>query len=143
VTSKLTRRGGAPERRRAADVALSPLKQLAPIAASRMVLQEIDRLAAGRLDFASETTLSGLSYAQRLRAWKRSGYLVEVVYLRLRSTQLALRRIAARVRQGAMTCSGVTLFEDSQGAGRILSEYIGLGLIAWVRTTIPGVHRGS
>lgn len=80
---------------------LSPLKpQLAAIAAARMVLREIDRLAAERLDFGFETTLSGLSYAQRVRAWKRSGYLVEIVYLRLRSTQLALRRIAARVRQG-------------------------------------------
>lgn len=80
---------------------LSPLKpQLAAIAAARMVLREIDRLAAERLDFGFETTLSGLSYARRVRAWKRSGYLVEIVYLQLRSTQLALRRIAARVRQG-------------------------------------------
>ena len=80
---------------------LSPLKpQLAAIAAARMVLREIDRLAAERSDFAFETTLSGLNYARRFRVWKRSGYLVEIVYLRLRSTQLALRRIAARVRQG-------------------------------------------
>ena len=80
---------------------LSPLKpQLAAMAAARMVLREIDRLAAERSDFAFESTLSGLSYARRLRAWRRSGYLVEIVYLRLRSTQLALRRIAARVRQG-------------------------------------------
>ena len=80
---------------------LSPLKpQLAAMAAARVVLREIDRLAAERSDFAFETTLSGLSYARRLRAWRRSGYLVEIVYLRLRSTRLALRRIAARVRQG-------------------------------------------
>lgn len=35
-----------------------------------------------------------------LIAGGRSGYLVEIVYLRLRSSRLALRRIAARVRQG-------------------------------------------
>jgi len=80
---------------------LSPLKpQLAAIAAARIVLGEIDRLAAQRVDFAFETTLSGLNYARRLRGWKRAGYRVEIVYLRLRSIQLALRRIAARVRQG-------------------------------------------
>jgi predicted ABC-type ATPase len=80
---------------------LSPLKpELAAIAAARVVLREIDRLAAERLDFAFETTLSGLMYARHLRAWKQAGYRIEIVYLRLTSTQLALRRIAARVRQG-------------------------------------------
>ena len=41
---------------------LSPLKpELAAIAAARMVLREIDRLAAERMDFAFETTFSGLT----------------------------------------------------------------------------------
>src|SRR5205807_1631050 len=80
---------------------LSPLKpELAAIAAARMVLREIDRLAAERTDFAFETTFSGLTYMRRLQAWKQAGYRIEMVYLRLRSVQLALRRIAARVRQG-------------------------------------------
>jgi predicted ABC-type ATPase len=80
---------------------LSPLKpELAAIAAARMVLREIDRLAATRADFAFETTFSGLAYVRRLQSWKRSGYRIEIVYLRLRSTRLALRRITARVRQG-------------------------------------------
>jgi predicted ABC-type ATPase len=80
---------------------LSPLKpELAAIAAARVVLREIDRLAAVRADFAFETTLSGLTYVRRLQRWKRAGYRIEIVYLRLRSIQLALRRIAARVRQG-------------------------------------------
>jgi predicted ABC-type ATPase len=52
------------------------------------------------MDFAFETTLSGLTYERRLQSWKEAGYRIEIVYLRLRSTQLALRRIAARVRQG-------------------------------------------
>lgn len=82
-------------------IGLSPLKpELAAIAAARMVLREIDRLASERSDFAFETTLSGLSYARHLQEWKQAGYRIEIVYLRLRSTQLALRRIAARVRQG-------------------------------------------
>lgn len=80
---------------------LSPLKpELAAIAAARMVLREIDRLAAERADFAFETTFSGLTYVHRLQAWKQAGYRIEMVYLRLRSVQLALRRIAVRVRQG-------------------------------------------
>jgi predicted ABC-type ATPase len=48
---------------------LSPLKpQLAAIRAGRLVLQEIDRLAEARVDFAFETTFSGLGYVRRMRA---------------------------------------------------------------------------
>lgn len=46
---------------------LSPLEpELAAIAAARIVLQEIDRLAAERQDFAFETTCSGMGYVRRL-----------------------------------------------------------------------------
>jgi predicted ABC-type ATPase len=51
-------------------------------------LAEIDRLARARADFAFESTLSGRTYVRRLE------------YLKLKSPQLALRRVAARVRQG-------------------------------------------
>jgi predicted ABC-type ATPase len=80
---------------------LSPLKpELASIAAARTVLTEIDRLAKARADFAFESTLSGRTYVRRLESWRREGYRVEIVYLKLKSPQLALRRVAARVRQG-------------------------------------------
>jgi predicted ABC-type ATPase len=80
---------------------LSPLKpELASIAAARTVLAEIDRLATARADFAFESTLSGRTYVLRLESWRRAGYRVEIVYLKLKSPQLALRRVAARVRQG-------------------------------------------
>ena len=35
-----------------------------------------------------------------MKAWKQAGYRIEIVYLRLDSVDLALRRIAARVLQG-------------------------------------------
>ena len=44
--------------------------------------------------------MSGLVYLGHLRRWKSAGYRVEIVFLRLHSPQLALRRIASRVRQG-------------------------------------------
>ncbi len=80
---------------------LSPLRpEFAAIRAGRLVLHEVDQLAAKRVDFAFETTLSGLGYVRRIRAWKRAGYRIEIVYLKLQSSRLALRRIAARVREG-------------------------------------------
>src|SRR5581483_8877207 len=80
---------------------LSPFQpQMAAIRAGRLLLDEIDRLAATRADFAVESTLSGLSFLSRLKDWKASGYRVEIIYLSLSSTDVALRRIAQRVQQG-------------------------------------------
>jgi predicted ABC-type ATPase len=80
---------------------LSPLRpEVAAVAAGRLFLKELDRLAKARLDFAFESTLSGLVYLSRLKRWKAAGYRIEIVYLRLSSPRLALRRIAARVKQG-------------------------------------------
>jgi predicted ABC-type ATPase len=80
---------------------LSPLRpELAALSGGRLFLAELDRLARARADFAFETTLSGRVYLNRLKRWKAAGYRIEITYLRLPSPQLALRRIAARVRQG-------------------------------------------
>ncbi len=80
---------------------LSPLRpELASLAGGRLLFTELDRLAKARADFAVETTLSGLVYLGRLKRWKVAGYRIEIIFLRLPSTQLALRRIAARVKQG-------------------------------------------
>jgi len=80
---------------------LSPLRpELAAIAAGRLFLKELDRLAAERKDFAFESTLSGTSYVTRLERWKKAGYRIEIIYLTLPSVEIALSRIAARVRQG-------------------------------------------
>jgi predicted ABC-type ATPase len=64
------------------------------------VLTELTRLAKARKDFAFESTLSGRTYLRVLSRWKTAGYRIEMVFLSLPSAQLALQRIAARVRQG-------------------------------------------
>ncbi len=43
----------------------------AAIAAGRLLVKEVTRLAAARTDFAFESTLSGLGYAGHLAAWKK------------------------------------------------------------------------
>ena len=80
---------------------LSPLRpEMAAIAAGRLFLKELDRLARSRKDFAFETTLSGVAYVARLNKWKMSGYRIEIIYLKLPNPAIGLDRIAARVRQG-------------------------------------------
>jgi len=65
-----------------------------------LFLRELDRLAGSIEDFAFESTLSGLTYMNRLKRWKATGRRIEIAYLRISSPHLALRRIAARVKQG-------------------------------------------
>ena len=53
---------------------LSPLRPaLAARAAGRLFLQELDRFAAERAEFAFESTLSGMGYVSRLKRWKKRG----------------------------------------------------------------------
>ena len=73
---------------------------MAALTAGRVFLAELDRLARSRTSFAFETTLSGRIYAARLQKWKASGFRIEIVYLKVSAPELALKRIAARVRQG-------------------------------------------
>jgi predicted ABC-type ATPase len=80
---------------------LSPLRpEMAALAAGRLFLTELDRLAGSRRDFAFESTLSGVAYVARLHKWKTAGYRIEIIYLKLPSPGIGLDRIVARVRQG-------------------------------------------
>jgi predicted ABC-type ATPase len=85
---------------------ISPLRpELAAVTAGRVVLRELDRLVEAKAEFAFESTLSGLRYAKRIQDWKTQGYIIEIAYLRLASPQLALSRVAARVKQGGHSVS--------------------------------------
>ena len=80
---------------------LSPLDpSLIELKAGRLFLQELKRLAQAKIHFAFETTLSGHSYLPLLHRWKLEGYRIEMIYLRLKSSLLALERVADRVKQG-------------------------------------------
>jgi predicted ABC-type ATPase len=80
---------------------LSPLKpERAARAAGRLLLQEMDRLSGARESFALESTLSGLTYLDRMQRLKQLGYRIEIIFLRLKSPELAIKRIAHRVKQG-------------------------------------------
>lgn len=80
---------------------LSPFSpELAAFKAGRLMLQEMDEHAARGDSFAFETTLSGRVYAHRMQLWQQQGYLVSLYFLKLQSPELAIARVAERVRQG-------------------------------------------
>ena len=68
--------------------------------AGRVMLQHLHELAAARKSFAFETTLSGRAYAPWLAGLVRDGYAVHLFYYWLRSHEMAIRRVADRVRAG-------------------------------------------
>lgn len=69
-------------------------------AAGRVMLARLDHLARAREDFAFETTLAGRSYLRWLDGLRASGYRAHLVFLALPSAELALARVAERVRKG-------------------------------------------
>jgi predicted ABC-type ATPase len=68
--------------------------------ASRVMLERLRALAARGANFGFETTLAGRSYAPWLRKLRGSGYAIHLVYFWLRSVDLAVARVALRVRAG-------------------------------------------
>lgn len=70
------------------------------IAAGREMLKRVDALASAASDFMYETTLATRLYAARWRNWKRNGYRVELVYLKLPDADMSVARVARRVAEG-------------------------------------------
>ena len=82
-------------------------KSLAPfhpetayITASRYMLKKLRYLVTRREDFCIETTLATRSLLKTVRMAQDQGYFVTVVYLWLRSPDIAVKRVAARVEAG-------------------------------------------
>ena len=72
----------------------------AALEACRIMLARLDSLEAQRKSFAFESTLSSHALARRLARLKDLGYGVHIVYLWLPTVDLALARVADRVRAG-------------------------------------------
>src|SRR5262249_30561029 len=70
------------------------------LAAGRLALNEIRRLASERADFAFETTLSGRTYEPMLREFREAGYSLQLYYLGLPAVNPALARVRDRVQHG-------------------------------------------
>lgn len=80
---------------------LSPFApELAAFKAGRLMLQAITDHVVHNDSFAFETTLAGLSYARQIPRWQAVGYVVELFFLSLPSADMAVERVAERVRQG-------------------------------------------
>ena len=70
------------------------------VAAGRVMLARVRALAAQRASFAFETTLASRHFAPWLQALQAQGYRVHLAFLSLPTVEMAVARVAARVRNG-------------------------------------------
>ena len=68
--------------------------------AGRIMLKRLHDLAAAKVSFAFESTLSSRTFALFLTRCKAQGYKVQIFYVALPSAELAVNRVALRVKLG-------------------------------------------
>jgi len=87
-----------------ADAIASGLSAFRPesvaMAAGRLMRGRMRQLAEQGVSFAFETTLASRSLAPWLAGLKERGYRIHLLFLRLESADLAVSRVAERVRMG-------------------------------------------
>ncbi len=87
-----------------ADLIADGLSPFAPeraaIRAGRIMLELIADHVRRRESFAFETTLAARNYAHSIPKWRAQGYVVILYFLALPSAEVAIARVAERVRQG-------------------------------------------
>ena len=87
-----------------ADLIAAGLSPFAPesqaIRASELLLKRIDELVSARSTFSFETTLAARSYHGSVIQWRRLGYRVILYFIWLPNPELAIKRVAKRVREG-------------------------------------------
>jgi predicted ABC-type ATPase len=87
-----------------ADLIASGLAPFAPetqaARASELLLQRIEELVADRASFSFETTLSARTYRPAIVKWRRWGYRITLHFFWLPTVEMAIQRVAKRVREG-------------------------------------------
>ena len=87
-----------------ADLIAAGLSPFAPeaqaVKAARLMLDEIRQCVKQGTSFALETTLSGKGYLRHIAQWRAQGYRVSLFFLSLPTADMAIARVAERVRQG-------------------------------------------
>ena len=110
-----------------ADLIAAGLSPFAPEAAAfkagRLMLSEMAHCVAQGQSFALETTLSGLAYLRHISQWQKLGYHVSLFFPGLPSVELAIARVAERVRQGGHNVPESVIGVVSSRAGHFERHY--------------------
>lgn len=94
---------------------LSPLSpNTAAVQAGRLMLERMQQLRQAQVDFGFETTLASRSFAPFLRQAHSQGYRIHLLYFWLRSPELAVERVAQRVKSGGYDIPTETIYRRYQ-----------------------------
>jgi len=77
--------------------------------AGRIMLNRLNDLIINEETFAFETTLSTLSYKQKIEEAKEKGYIVNLLFFWLESKDLAKERVKTRVAEGGHNIDETTI----------------------------------
>jgi predicted ABC-type ATPase len=127
-----------------ADLIASGLSPFSPEAAAlragRLLVEQIRLLAGKRSDFGFETTLSGVTYVSLFRKLRAEGYKIHLFFLWIPTVEMALARIADRVRRGGHDVPPpVVRRRFHKGIQNLFTRYRPL-LDLWMLFDNSGVH---
>lgn len=89
---------------------LAPLHpESVALTASKLLVKRFKELLESRKNFAFETTGAGTNYIRHLKQAQQTGYEVHLMFLWLSSPDLAVERVANRVKQGGHHIPGDTI----------------------------------
>ncbi len=87
-----------------ADVIAAKINPVSPesvaLQAGRQMLTEISLALENQIDFVIETTLATKSYVELVKKAQKLAYEVVLIYFWIENAELAIERVARRVRQG-------------------------------------------
>ena len=107
---------------------LSPFSpESVAIQAGKLMLKRLDYLCQNQINFAFETTLSGLNYLRFLAKCKERNYQINLIYFWLNSPELAITRVKQRVASGGHNIPEDTIIRRYyRGKKNLVESYLPL-----------------
>jgi predicted ABC-type ATPase len=97
------------------------------VTAGKLMIKRIQHLITEEQSFAFETTCAGKNHQQTLKKCQEQGYETNLIFLWLDSADLAVQRVATRVKQGGHNIpTDVILRRYKSGLYNLLNVYIPL-----------------
>jgi predicted ABC-type ATPase len=120
-----------------ADLIAAGLSPFAPerqnLRAAELFFKRMAELEQGKLSFALETTLSGLTYRRRIKRWQNEGFKVTLLFLWLPSAEMAVQRVQERVAQGGHNIPELDIRRRyRRGIRNLTSIYLPMVDDAWI-----------
>lgn len=107
---------------------LSPFRpENVAIQAGKLMIKRLKHLRDNQINFAFETTLSGLNYIRFLQQCQEQNYHINLIYFWLKTPQLAIARVKQRVASGGHNIpEDVIIRRYYRGQKNLIESYLPL-----------------